>query len=829
MLTKVDIRSKLTSELNSTTWSSLKTSFLGRELIEYGTNLIYYNAVMSETLKRSMYPESADISGLVNLSYNLDIPIDTFSPGYIKIAIQGSRVYRPFELQMKFGSVVFTNYNYVDKNSSCFLYQGVVKSIADGSSVVDFNYSQSENMSTYKDIINETSYIEYQKLGEFVISDSVQVFKNKYSQIIPVSNWSPLISNPEADIIKIKKGYDNSTNVYWGDGGIYGWGLQKDAAAIYQILFLSATFEDFEPDSMTLSAYAANVAIETIAFTILSTEKGTQRSLERAKIMLESSVGKLTAVVTIPQITAFTRRDPAVLDCVVSPEANNTIKIYVKPVVENDTTFDYIQNNITLYGELLTKYLVEAGSPLVFSLEVVPLRELLPRQVSEITALLNATYAYLNLAFKAIISASSVTELINTNYPGAAIAEVRLEQIVEQIGTIQLQVHPQKGTISVVKAGVEIGWDSEGTIYSFSDLDHPLVGIVRKLGDFYISSIAETDVFKPDMTKYSTNPFFNIEGVKEMWVHGDSMIMVKGDGVDQMYYTYHISSVFNEGKYSLQRNFLVPVKPLAGAFHSDTLFEEHDIYIKGVGFYKLEVDTAVCVLNRYDLGGEFVAPVGNFQVSIGPDTNPTVTSFLLGDDLMVLTEAGFYRIANVANVPDEVAEEYTHSINTLFDGDLSGILFIKNSLTCSVVCRVEGTDEVLYKGPSLAVVPSLSKLIITEEYVEIYRVAQLGSFVPRTRIIEFGDKTVICDVDETGPDVYKVIDVSVPLAPVTLFTSTADYRLWLQSIGTVDYEGKTVTFESGDVAAATLSYITIDQLISADIQSYPKLNEVLWV
>lgn len=813
MIGKEDIRVKLERRLNSNTWRSLKTSALGRELIEYATNLLFYNSVISETWKRNSYPETSDISGILNLSYALHVPVDVFSPSYVKIKIKGTRVYKPFELKMKFGNISFTNIGYVDENTVCFLYQGIVKTYVDSGDVVDFSYTLRDQITTYKDITGESTHSEYQKLGAYAMSDSVQVFKRKISSVIPVSNWSPLITNKESDIIRIKKGLDNSLNVYWGDGE---WGKIKDTSAFYQIIYLESTFEDFEPDGLAL--YAGD---ELVEYELMSSDMGKPYDLERAKVMLEAEIARLTAVVSSSQIKAFVKKDSAVLDCKVSAEAGNLIRVYVKPVTVGDEIFDSVEENLTLYGEILSKYKVVPGVPLMFSVILVPLKDIVESQKKEIKSLVESELAYKKLEYSEVISSSRITELVNTNYPGFASGMILLQSTLVTNGEVELQVHPMKGTISLKDGEVVKGWDSEGSIYAFEDDENPITGKIRRLGDFYLSEKDGAKVFDLAMSKFSDNSeSFEVANAVEWWEDKNTFIVLLGLPGERVYKIFNKTSVLQDTEFSLQRNYKVPFRE-SRMIITEKVFSDKDIYVEGTGFYSMESAAGVWSLNRYDIGSTFTK-VSNFQVSIGPDTNPCVVSLLIGSDLLILTRDKFTLVSDIRGIPKQQSDDLSTAIE-LFQANNDKVLWIASGNNASVVIKeeiIEGVGyEVLYRSTPLFVVKELAKVITSQEYVELYRLEKQAQ--RRLYCVEFDEGVVVYDSFNK-----QMIDLRSE-EPVVLWTD-GDTASKLVPIGVVDYEGKTISFKSPKVEGLNVEYVTIDQLTSAGSKYYPVLNTVSW-
>lgn len=70
MTTKAQYIQWIEQQLNSPTWNSLKTSFIGRELIEYAATVLYLSDQQKLSIQNNQYPDTADLQSMLLMAFN---------------------------------------------------------------------------------------------------------------------------------------------------------------------------------------------------------------------------------------------------------------------------------------------------------------------------------------------------------------------------------------------------------------------------------------------------------------------------------------------------------------------------------------------------------------------------------------------------------------------------------------------------------------------------------------------------------------------------------------------------------------------------------------
>lgn len=256
MNTKEQYIQWIEQQLNSPTWNSLKTSFIGRELIEYAATILYLSDQQKLSIQDNQYPDTADLKSMLLMAFNRDIAVDLNKPAYVKISNVGVNLTSPYQASLKSGNILFTNYDYIVPNQVATLYQGLVKTMYT-EELTTIQEAERVPMTVYYDVEEESYFV---KLGQNAIAESVRVIKEDGSLFV-LSEYDSLREDPDADLMKIKRNTDLSLNVYFGNGT---WGKKYDSALNYQIVWLEGTQEDFDITSLSMTINNQAITFEIL-------------------------------------------------------------------------------------------------------------------------------------------------------------------------------------------------------------------------------------------------------------------------------------------------------------------------------------------------------------------------------------------------------------------------------------------------------------------------------------------------------------------------------------------------------------------------------------
>ena len=226
---------ELIGSRSGSSWSSLKDSLVGKELLWAGANIVSATELLSDSVNGVLDLSRYDLRQLLSYAYTNEVPVDLSRPASVKISFSGfssssPKTFAPFSLCLRVGNSSFYNIGYCDTSGEVDLYQGVPQYVISGS---DFRSSLPFPASDLTDGGPWRLYLElregryqssYVKLGSAVLSSSVWVFARSigtsgsdYGPVFPYTSYNASLSNPSAKLYKVRSLWDESCVVLFGD------------------------------------------------------------------------------------------------------------------------------------------------------------------------------------------------------------------------------------------------------------------------------------------------------------------------------------------------------------------------------------------------------------------------------------------------------------------------------------------------------------------------------------------------------------------------------------------------------------------------------------
>lgn len=599
------------SSQSGSSWSALKDSMVGRELLYAGANIISATEDVTSSLLGVLDISRYGVDQLISYAYGQDVPLDLGRPGSIKIRLRGSvgrrvRVCAPFSLRIQIGPLSFYNIDYADAEGIITLYCGSVCKILSNRSVdlpLPFGVSSSPTggWRLFMELSGGAYRSSYIKLGEDVVSSSVWVFARSKldrssSVVFPYTAYNAMLSAPEAQLYKVRCLWDRSTAVVFGDGN---WAqVVMPAQYDYSIVWLKGAYGNFTVTrGVTLSYTGLDGVTTTLSqvsedssedgFYVASTMYGASGSVSYARNYLVSELFKVRGLVTGVQLENFVLSFPSVQSAYLSL-SKDAANIYIKSVEEGDSSFEFIEDYLYQYGVSGMVYNVELGRPLDFYIRLRAVGSGVLSEMSRAISVLRDTYSYSNVTMSTRVSSSLVQQELSLQGIRNIVATLygRLSLSGTDSGSYMLPSSAAVGSIRQYSGdGVLLGFDSEGRLKSYVSLDSSEVGLLQSVslevsavGDFYWLGGYVGDVpvsylagFLADGRLAFADSLVSFEprsGVRESFApYGDGLYCLSGvsaEGVDIT--LYRASSLFESGDYSLfnHPSYVTPLTYIVG-------------------------------------------------------------------------------------------------------------------------------------------------------------------------------------------------------------------------------------------------------------------------
>lgn len=809
-MTKDEIRKSLEDRLNSPTWNALKTSFLGKELIEYAVNVIFLSEQQSLSIQNNQYPDTADLESLLMVAFNRDIPIDLSDPAFVKIKANKLTLVNPYRAYLKSGNISFVNYDYMVPGKETIFYQGNIKTMFTKELQSIQEYERVE-FKLYYDV-EEKSY--FVKLGKSAISDSVIVYKESQSLLV-VSEYDSLREDPTAEMVKIKRNTDKSLNVYFGNGV---WGKEYDKAANYQILWIDGTNEDFDVTTLNLT-----VLNEEVGFSVESYSSGSQDDLQYTRNDLKSKMVEYSVAATESQIKEFVKNYPDVLDCEISLDESNSnlVTIYVKPTVIDDTIFDQVADGLNIHGEIVTQYKVLRGNPLYFYVQLSALASLTEQKKLEIENLIKDALAYNKLPYVTQVSSVYLNELLSSQTQGSVSVSILFRLFFDIMSNVvALPTKPYRGSIQLIKNDEIIGWDSEGVLYGAVEPKEFNLGELLILGDFFINSGDSYCVsYNENFTVLTDNTGYLPLKALKGWLLSDDRLLAK---FEEGFKEIDINEAFYEGDFSIQKNPTVTIIPYS-EIDSD-LDIDLSVYKKSVGLFKLMKvgDDNQYYLWKYDINNNLQNTL-NFSVLVSGGGNWTPKAVVAdNENLYAFFKEGLRYVANYTT-PSSAENVRIDNIPALSNLDLIKQVILGNAFTILLEEEVSSDDikYSIYRSSGFDIEEGqIKRMILRSEFVLVYQ----NSF-PEKQDIEVLSSSLdkVIFINRTSGEVISYVN-----GTSSILIKNGNLVNEVVKLGIVSYVNNQIQLQGKQIQDVTVEYQTAEALELLPKDTFPVMGDVEW-
>lgn len=823
MTTKAQYTQWIEQQLNSPTWNSLKTSFIGRELIEYAATILYLSDQQKLSIQDNQYPDTADLPSMLLMAFNKDIAVDLNKPAYVKLSNIGANLTSPYQASLKSGNILFTNYDYIVPGKAATLYQGQVKTMYT-EELSSIQESERLPMTVYYDVEEESYFV---KLGKAAIAESVRVIKEDGSLFV-LSEYDSLREDPEADVIKIKRNTDASLNVYFGNGV---WGKKYDSALNYQVIWLEGTQEEFDITSLQMT-----INNENIQFEIESYDSGKTDDISYTRKMLKAAIDKLSVVATEPQIKAYVNSYPTIIDSEIELdlEQPNKVTIYVKPTLIDDTIFDQIQDGLNLYGEVVTQYLIQRGEPLYYYVILEKIGTITQQKQIEIEELIRQNLAYENQPYVSQVSSIRLNELISPVSKGTVIVSILFRLYFEEVSqVINLPTRPYRGTIQIIQNNEVIGWDSEGILYGALEPIEIALNNFIKLGDFFLSGGDKVLSYNDTFTIAANNTgAIPLSGLLDYRINGSRALIKFASNFIEL----DINEAFTEGDFSIQKNPSVQIQPYSTI--TSTLSLDNSVYRKGVGVFKvMEVDEdgKQYYLWKFDINNNLNNTL-NFSILVSGGKDWTLKSVAdSANDLFVFFNEG------IRYVKDFVLPSTSESIrvdNIAELNDLSTLKQVIMDTSFTILKEIKSTKTVidpdtqeekeqntftyqLYRSSGFDVeTTTIKRLVLKSAFVMLYE--EVFETQQDIRIIQ-SDMSKVLFLNETAGILY-----SIESGIVQQLAKKGDSINSVEKVGIVSYVNNQIQIQGKTIQDITVEYQTSDAMEMLSKKMFAVMKDVEW-
>lgn len=483
MRTRSEIKKLLKNSLTSSSWKKLLNAVIGKELLSWGTEVIYTNELIAEDLAKSNNPDICTFPDLIRLSNQYDIPVTKTKPSWIRVQLaEGNNVYKPFELRYVSGTSTFTNINYCGDGDVVTLYQGNVVSLIDDSTLttkdfMNFRVDSSKDliMSTISTVDND-SFLIYNLENAF--PKSVYYLKRETQGtgyvVTALTKLTPELYSPSVEGYRLYTLPDGNIALRLGDGV---WAKEPNSTG-YQVVYLTPSTSEFSLDGRLESSTNSNME-----FTILASENGSE-TIQYAREQFSSAIIGNKVLSTIQEIKSFVKSFESVLDCKVKYSFINndpTIQVFIKPTDITEEGPSYNKYPGEIYLALESRMLngislfMNIGNSIQVQFQVkgVNSKEL----QLQIKDRIQAKFAYEKVSYEQIISVLDVSSLIQSEYG----LNTEVKYVVNTTLNAKQPFKINKGTVQVTdSSGVVVAWDSNG--YLIGKGNSTLLGSSRSLG-----------------------------------------------------------------------------------------------------------------------------------------------------------------------------------------------------------------------------------------------------------------------------------------------------------------------------------------------------------
>lgn len=793
-----NIKQALESKLNSKSWEELKSSFIGSELITYGTLVAYQSRLQVDMLRRNMHTELADESGLLDIAYTKNLPIDSIRPASVTISLDSPAYLPPFSIVAAYGKVLYTNLDFYKSGQSITLYQGNLKTMFTNQ-IVEVPAVEQSFVRYYSQ--QESAF--YLKLGQSAYSYYIQLVSSLNGAVRYLTLYDALIANPEANVYKLKRGYDRSLNAYFGNGI---WGAQYDTLADYQVTWLDATTT---PVDITKLVFTVNG--QTQPATILAYSAGSD-SVENLRLDLNAKLAKFAGIATESQIRSAVNSYEVIVDSQIDHNFDNPnlITIYVKPTDPEQTTFDTIQDMLNLKGEFVTQYDIQPGTPLSYVVYLSSSDILTIDMQTRAIELVKDYVAYLKQPYVVDVTTLSISELLKDALGINVIVQIKVSEPI--LASSTLSILPRKSTIQIYEDGVQTGWDAEGTLYAAIGQASLSIGSLYWIQDYLFDSTdsktyALTESFENGGDVTSQLDFSKVTSFNQRLGY---FITQTGNSLSE----YLVTNMFRAGEQSILLNPYIKVNPLAT--YSNSLDLTNTLYDPNSGIYKPELQAQYWYLTKYEKTTGYVKNL-NYTVALSTAADWTLTGILLlGDNLIVAFREGWRFVDGYLSPSQSV--DLSLDSTTILKDNIANIVGFDYSLNPLVLIKTNVQFQLvrLY-NPQIIGTTTKTLSVAKEEVIFSYN----GQSIPDYKVVHQTMDTVYLQ-DLTNNILYAIKPTYN--TEVTMFNPAI-----IQQIGVVDYSTGKITLSTQLQEQLEVEYEPSLPLSTVAKNVYPVNSDVSWI
>lgn len=804
---KEEIKQKLDQSLNSPTWNELKQSFIGRELIEYGTSVIFLSQQQVTSIQNNQYVDTADLQSLLMYCFNRDIPVNINRPAYIKASVETDNLLLPYSVTLTSGKVSFSNIGYVDGQEVTTFYQGTVNAMYT-KVLANIQETETQRFTVYYDV-DEGSY--FIKLGKDAMFESVRAYTEKGSVQI-ISEYDILREDPDANVMKLKRGYDKSLNLYFGNGI---WGAKYSSQYNYHIVWLNTTQSTFDATNITF-----NSTYGSLPFVIESSDAGLSDDISMTRENARAGIAKLSVAATEPQIRAVVNNCLPVLDCLVSPSQTepNKVTIYVKPKVVTDTIFDSITDKLNLFGEIVTQYVVKRGEPINFYVYLKANSAIAQSTKNDIEQVIKDYLSYDVQPYKMNVSSITINDRIYSLALGKVIASIKLKQHLDiATNEIMLPTRPYRGTIEVYQGSNLVGWDTEGLLYGAFDPIQVNLTNLFKFGDFFISCGNQILSYNEDFSRAADSTgYAPFSGTKKVLYDANRALLKQ----DELIIEIDINDTFVDGLFSIQRN---PTSRIVAVSETRSNLDlTYAMYQKDVGVYRIVPSGSQFYLFKYEFkNGLLQTP--NFSVIVAPEAGWTIKALAVqSSSAYVFFSQGVRFIQNYTN-PTNSEMLLVDNIQLLQD-NLDNIVFVnmENILTVMVHQILnEKHRYILVRSSGFEVTGTTTKRMILKTEFQV----QMDTTFDEEHdfIILSQSLSAIYLMDRTSSILYRIVS-----GVMTTVVQDGDYSQEIVKIGSASYSSNILSIEGRSINNVDIVYETSEPLNAFSDDMFPVMDSIVW-
>lgn len=591
---------ELIGSRSGSSWSSLKDSLVGKELLWAGANIVSATELLSDSVNGVLDLSRYDLRQLLSYAYTNEVPVDLSRPASVKISFSGfssrsPQTFAPFSLCLRVGNSSFYNIGYCDTSGEVDLYQGVPQYVVSGS---DFRSSLPFPASDLTDGGPWRLYLElregryqssYVKLGSDVLSSSVWVFARSigtsgsdYGPVFPYTSYNASLSNPSAKLYKVRSLWDESCVVLFGDSN---WAQPVLPSQYdYCIVWLRGTYTRFTVTSgLSLEVTGASSVSSLkqlsrsesgVGFRIVSSVDGESPSLSYARNYVISSIFRDSGLVTETQIRNFVLSFPSVQSTYLSVSPQS-VDVYVKPVTEGDTAFGFIADYLYQYGVSGIRYSVSVATALPFIISLRASTSDSSSSLIQAQNYLRQLYSYANVTLSTRVSSALVQQELTLQGLNGIVATLYARESVpdDTGGSFTLQSLPAVGSIVLRdRSGLPLGFDSDGRFKEYVELSSTLASslnsegvMVSGVGDYvwlggnnvsYLVSLLDGRLLLSD-----SSVSFAADSAQFAPYSDGLLALWSGSDKDVSFRLYRDSSIFHAGRYSLfeRPSYITPV------------------------------------------------------------------------------------------------------------------------------------------------------------------------------------------------------------------------------------------------------------------------------